>query len=116
MIATRLAACVIVSALFVGQIDAAASEEIVDRQTVTFAAEYPLRALREGRQGIVYFTLIVGPDGVPKSCSVTTSSGHMDLDNAACQSAMRSARFSRADAASPSDRLYQSKTEFKIEE
>ena len=116
MIAHRLAGCAFVSALFVFQVNAATSEEIDDRQTTTFAAEYPVRALREGRQGIVYFTLMVGPDGIPKSCSVTMSSGHPDLDNAACQSAMRSARFSRADAGSTSDRFYRSKTEFKIEE
>jgi TonB family protein len=111
-----LAACVILSAFFGGQVNVVASDETVDRQAATFAAEYPLRALREGRQGIVYFTLLVGPDGVPKSCSVTTSSGHADLDNAACHIAMRSTRFSRADSANPSDRLYRSKTEFKIEE
>jgi TonB family protein len=94
----------------------AASEPQISASRV--AVDYPMRALREGRQGTVIFTVVVGPDGKPKSCSITTSSGHADLDHAACHKAMRTARFAPAasDPENQADRSFSSKAEFKISE
>ena len=89
-----------------------------DVSVIGVAVDYPSRALREGRQGTVFFTVVVGPEGKPKSCTVTTSSGHADLDYAACQRAMRIARFTSAatDPENQADRNFSRKAEFKISE
>jgi protein TonB len=38
----------------------------------------------------------VGPDGRVQSCTVTSSSGHADLDDATCKNIQRRARFDPA--------------------
>jgi protein TonB len=57
---------------------------------------YPPRALREEREGRVGVRVTVGPDGRVSSCSVTSSSGSSDLDQAACDGMQRYARFNPA--------------------
>ncbi len=47
-------------------------------------SDYPLRALRENRGGVVGFLLKVDPKGQVSSCVVTSSSGSPDLDAATC--------------------------------
>ena len=58
--------------------------------------DYPARDLREGNQGRVTFSLLVGTNGKPESCVVTGSSGHSGLDEATCRNIMRRARFTPA--------------------
>ncbi|MBP6031522.1 MAG: energy transducer TonB [Sphingobium sp.] len=58
--------------------------------------DYPSRALREGRSGVVGLRLDVGVDGRVANCSVTSSSGHSDLDATACQLVTRRGRFKPA--------------------
>lgn len=58
--------------------------------------DYPSRALREGRSGVVGLRLDVGVDGRVANCSVTSSSGHSDLDSTACQLVIRRGRFKPA--------------------
>ncbi len=58
--------------------------------------DYPSRALREEREGVTGFRVTVGPDGRVTDCSVTSSSGHGDLDAAACDNIRRRARFTPA--------------------
>ena len=58
--------------------------------------DYPTRALREERQGVTGFRVSVGPDGRVASCSVTSSSGSPDLDEATCSNVTRRARFNPA--------------------
>ena len=58
--------------------------------------DYPSRALREEREGTTGFRVAVGPDGKVTDCSVTSSSGHSDLDEAACANIRRRARFAPA--------------------
>ncbi len=58
--------------------------------------DYPSRALREEREGTTGFRVTVGPDGKVTDCSVTSSSGHSDLDEAACANIRRRARFAPA--------------------
>jgi TonB family protein len=58
--------------------------------------DYPPEALREEREGVVGFSLTVGPDGRVSLCKVTTSSGHTDLDAAACALITQRARFDPA--------------------
>jgi TonB family protein len=57
-------------------------------------SDYPLSM--QGKQGTTRFELTVAADGRPVSCSVTTSSGHADLDSNACKAFLRRARFSPA--------------------
>lgn len=58
--------------------------------------DYPSRALREEREGVTGFRVSVGPDGRVTDCQITSSSGHGDLDQAACDNIRRRARFSPA--------------------
>ncbi len=56
------------------------------------ANDYPLKL--ENISGTTRFDMTVGADGKPLSCSVTASSGHATLDNAACKAFLKRARFS----------------------
>lgn len=58
--------------------------------------DYPSRALREEREGVTRFTVTVSPEGRVTNCTVTASSGSPDLDEAACRSITRRARFNPA--------------------
>lgn len=58
--------------------------------------DYPTRALREERAGTTGFRVTVGPDGKVTSCSVTSSSGSPDLDEATCSNVTRRGRFAPA--------------------
>lgn len=58
--------------------------------------DYPSRALREEREGTTGFRVTVGPDGRVTDCSITSSSGHADLDAATCDNVRRRARFTPA--------------------
>lgn len=88
------------------------SETVPDVESI--AVDYPVRALREGRQGSVTIVLTVGTDGRPKSCAIASSSGHVDLDRAACQSALRLTGF--LPVTDGSDRRFMRKAEFRIVE
>jgi periplasmic protein TonB len=57
---------------------------------------YPPSAIRAGAQGRVVARLTVGTDGRVTDCSVTTSSGNGDLDEATCRIAKSRVRFSPA--------------------
>lgn len=59
-------------------------------------SNYPPRAAREEREGRVGVRVSIGPDGRVSSCSVTSSSGSPDLDEAACEGMTRYARFNPA--------------------
>ncbi|MGE8142530.1 TonB family protein [Novosphingobium sp. NPDC080210] len=58
--------------------------------------DYPTRALREEREGTTGFRVTVGADGRVTSCSITSSSGSSDLDEATCSNVTRRARFNPA--------------------
>ncbi|WP_430826556.1 energy transducer TonB [Brevundimonas diminuta] len=58
--------------------------------------EYPAPARAERREGTSYVRLAAAADGSVKDCVVTRSSGHQDLDAAACLVAMRRARIPTA--------------------
>ena len=58
--------------------------------------DYPTRALREEREGTTSFRVTVGPDGRVTGCTITSSSGSPDLDDATCQNVTRRARFNPA--------------------
>ncbi len=45
---------------------------------------YPRDALRHGDEGTVRFEAVIGKDGSVRSCAITQSSGHADLDQATC--------------------------------
>jgi TonB family protein len=56
--------------------------------------DYP--ASQHSKEGTTRFDLMVGRDGRPVSCTTTVSSGHVELDKAACNAFVRRARFSPA--------------------
>jgi periplasmic protein TonB len=58
--------------------------------------DYPSRALSQEREGTSGFRVTVGADGRVTSCTITSSSGHADLDDATCKNVTRRARFSPA--------------------
>ena len=58
--------------------------------------DYPQKALREEREGITAFRVMVGPDGRVAACSTISSSGSFELDDATCQSVTQRARFKPA--------------------
>lgn len=55
--------------------------------------DYPSRALREEREGTTGFRVTIGADGRVANCTVTSSSGHADLDQATCSNVTRRGRF-----------------------
>lgn len=55
--------------------------------------DYPALAMREEREGKVGFALQVDPAGRIEKCTITSSSGHADLDNETCVLLQRRARF-----------------------
>ncbi len=68
-----------------------------DPQSWVSNDDYPPKALREEKQGTTGFRVSVGPDGRVVSCTVTSSSGSPDLDNATCTLITRRARFNPAE-------------------
>ena len=58
--------------------------------------DYPAEALRAGEEGIVSFSLLVGPDGRVNNCLIQESSESVWLDNATCRLMTVRARFSPA--------------------
>ena len=58
--------------------------------------DYPLRSIRERQEGRTGYRLAIDAGGRITSCSVTSSSGHPELDRAACQLLPRRARFDAA--------------------
>ncbi|MGC4250305.1 MAG: energy transducer TonB [Sphingobium sp.] len=59
-------------------------------------ADYPSRAQREERAGTAGFRLEIDGDGRVTSCTITSSTGHADLDEATCRLLPRRARFKPA--------------------
>ena len=49
------------------------------------ASVYPEKALREGRQGLSGMRILIGTSGLVLACQIIRSSGHQDLDEAACK-------------------------------
>lgn len=58
--------------------------------------DYPTRAIREEWTGLTRLRLTIGSDGRVAGCEVTSSSGHPELDNVACDRVTRRARFEPA--------------------
>ena len=58
--------------------------------------DFPARALKDRRQGVVAFQLEIAPDGRVSQCKITSSSGHPDLDSVTCVLMARRGRFDPA--------------------
>jgi protein TonB len=69
---------------------------------------YPPAAIRAEAQGRVVAALTIGPDGRVSACTVTSSSGNSDLDDATCRIARSKVRFTPAkdDAGNPTGSSY----------
>ena len=79
-------------------------------------AGYPAKAAREEREGRVGVRVTITPQGRVDSCSVISSSGSADLDDAACEGMSRYARFTPAlDAeGSPTPGTYSTAIVYKL--
>jgi protein TonB len=77
---------------------------------------YPSRAAREGTEGTVGVSVVVGSNGRVDSCSVTSSSGSSILDDAACTGMERYARFDPAldDAGNPTAGRYNTRIVYRL--
>ena len=71
----------------------AAQPRGLDRWVQRVLENYPARALRQGLEGTVGFRLIVNGMGRVNECILLRSSGHRILDDGACRSLERYARF-----------------------
>lgn len=80
-------------------------------------SNYPTRAAREEREGRVGVRVGIGPDGKVTSCSVSSSSGSPDLDEAACDGMTRYARFNPAldDGGNPTTGAYSTAIVYKLD-
>ena len=80
-------------------------------------ANYPTRAAREEREGRVGVRVNIGADGRVASCTVTSSSGSSDLDEAACDGMSRYARFNPAmdTAGNPTTDTYSTTIVYKLD-
>lgn len=58
--------------------------------------DYPLKALREELQGMTGFRVTIGTDGTVTGCTITSTSGTPELDEATCRLVNQRARFSPA--------------------
>lgn len=59
-------------------------------------ADYPSRAIREGREGVTRFALAIDSSGKVVRCDIVGSSGHADLDAKTCELVAKRARFEPA--------------------
>ena len=59
-------------------------------------ADYPVRAIREGREGVTKFALSIDTSGKVARCDIVGSSGHADLDAKTCELVSKRARFEPA--------------------
>jgi TonB family protein len=80
--------------------------------------DYPGQALRDQREGVVAFRLLVDTEGRVKLCTVTQSSGSTDLDVATCDNITKRARFTpgQDDAGKALEGEYSSRVSWKLPE
>lgn len=55
--------------------------------------DYPMKAFEKKWEGVTRFDLVVAPDGSVADCTVTSSSGHEELDKTSCFLATKRAKF-----------------------
>ena len=67
-----------------------------DRLRWITTEDYPASALRQGIQGSVVISAMIGPDGKVRSCLVTQSSGSQLLDDTTCRLYSKRAHFTPA--------------------
>lgn len=81
----------------------AAQRDGQNRWAARIQSNYPRRAVQREIEGNVGVAVTVGADGRVTACSVTSSSGSEDLDQAACEGMQRYARYEPAldDAGNP---------------
>jgi TonB family protein len=58
--------------------------------------DYPQSAKERREEGLVRFTVLIGPDGRKEECVITRSSGFADLDQRTCELIQKRARFKPA--------------------
>ena len=78
--------------------------------------DYPSRALQQEREGTTGFRVTVGANGRVTECSISSSSGHPDLDQATCTNVTRRARFDPAldSSGNPTSGSYSNRVRWQI--
>ena len=78
--------------------------------------DYPSRALSQEREGTTEYRIVVGIDGKASNCTIITSSGHIDLDQATCSNVIRRARFNAAtdETGNPIEASWEGKLNWRI--
>lgn len=79
-------------------------------------SDYPSNMVRARQPALIAFRLIVGTDGTPTACSIQSTTGGKEFDDAVCKSVMQRARFDPAlDAdGKPIVSYYQNRVRFSI--
>jgi protein TonB len=95
---------------------AAAQPVLAAAQRGSGNADYPPKALREGREGTTYFRVTVGSNGRAKNCTITRSSGSADLDSETCKMIATRGRWQPAknETGEPVEDVFSGKLEWKL--
>lgn len=64
-----------------------------DRASWVTTSDYPASAIRAGAEGTTAIRVMIGADGRASDCRITATSGNPALDEAACRTYLRRARF-----------------------
>lgn len=85
-------------------------------QAAPAQSDYPIRALREGREGVTEFGVRTDQTGKVIQCWIIRSSGSPDLDHATCARAQKM-RVSPPvdDKGQPQPAVFKSKMEWKLD-
>lgn len=70
-----------------------AAQVILNPSEIITTEDYPQSSWKRADEGITAFKLSLGANGRPISCAVTESSGHEELDSAACRLMVDRAKF-----------------------
>ncbi|TVV73463.1 energy transducer TonB [Sphingomonas solaris] len=92
-VAATLALTIALSATPATAKDRSATAVAQAPETWIVADDYPAAALKAGTEGVSAVRWDITPEGKAENCSVTTSSGSPDLDQAACTAIVGRARY-----------------------
>ncbi len=76
-----------------GQGKGRSSITIGDTSSWVRAEDYPSSAVKNNEFGITLLTVTIGVDGSINDCTISSSSGYPDLDDAACHAILRRGKF-----------------------
>ncbi len=92
------------------------AQPLTDPATWLSSRDYPHEALRENKDGVVYFRLVVAEDGLPASCAVQRALNEAEFAAHTCKILLKRAKFAPATDQSGKavKSLFQSSVRFNI--